>query len=64
MALPVLLLNRFFVPVSITTARRGMVLLYGGAAQAIDEEGEMHDFPAWRHLPVRQPADDGLPIVG
>jgi len=32
-------------------------------ALAIDELGEMHDFGAWRSLPVR-PHDDGLPVVG
>jgi 5-methylcytosine-specific restriction endonuclease McrA len=61
--LPVLLLNRFFSPVSVATARRAFVLLYGGAAHAVDDAGETHDFGAWRDMPVRD-ADDGLPIVG
>jgi 5-methylcytosine-specific restriction endonuclease McrA len=54
--------NRFFQPVQITSARRAFLLLYGGAALAIDESGEMHDFPAWRALPVRE-RDDRVPIV-
>lgn len=63
LGLPVLVVNRFFQPVQITSARRAFLLLYGGAALAIDEAGDMHDFPAWRSLPVRE-RDDGLPIVG
>ena len=39
------------------------MLLYGGVAQALDEDGEAHDFDLWRMLPVRE-TDDGLPIVG
>lgn len=61
--LPVLLVNRLFQPVQITTARRGFLLLYGGSALAIDEAGDLHDFQSWKRLPVRD-ADDGLPIVG
>ncbi len=60
---PVLVLNRYFAPVQLTTAKRAFVLLYGGVAQALDEDGEAHDFDLWRMLPVRE-TDDGLPIVG
>lgn len=63
LALPVLLLNRFFAPVSVATARRAFVLLFGGAARAVDDGGETHDFGGWRSMPVRH-GDDGLPIVG
>jgi 5-methylcytosine-specific restriction endonuclease McrA len=63
LGLPVLVVNRFFQPVQITSARRAFLLLFGGAALAIDELGEMHDFGAWRSLPVR-PHDDELPVVG
>ena len=61
LTLPVLLLNRHFSPVSVATVRRAFVLLYGGAARAVDAEGETYDFSAWRHVPVRS-LDDGLPI--
>ncbi|HEX3597588.1 MAG TPA: HNH endonuclease [Polyangiaceae bacterium] len=60
---PILLLNRHYAPVSVTTARRGMVLLFGGAALALDELGASHDFSKWRTLPVRE-TDDLVPIVG
>ena len=59
----VLVLNRYFQPVQLTTARRAFVLLYGGAAMAVDEGGEAYDFSAWREVPVRD-EDDVLPIVG
>lgn len=61
--LPVLLLNRYFAPVSVTTARRALVLLYGGVGHAVDIAGDTYDFSLWRDLPVRN-ADDVVPIVG
>ena len=51
--LPVLLLNRFFAPVSVTTARRALVLLYGGVGHAVDVAGDTYDFSDWRSQPVR-----------
>jgi 5-methylcytosine-specific restriction endonuclease McrA len=60
--MPVLVLNRYLQPVQVTTAKRAFVLLYGGAARALDEEGEAYDFDLWRGLPVRG-SDDALPIV-
>ena len=62
LSVPVLLLNRFFAPVSLASARRALVLLYGGAARAVDDAGETHDFVNWRRLPVRK-LDDGVPLV-
>ena len=60
---PVLVLNRHFEPVQLTTARRAFILLYGGSAQALDELGETYDFDLWRTLPVRED-DDHIPIIG
>lgn len=60
---PVLVLNRNFEPVQVTSARRAFILLYGGAAYALDEGGDTYDFDLWRSLPVRD-VDDALPIVG
>lgn len=57
-----LVLNAYFSPVSVTTARRAIVLLYGGAARALDEAGETHDFSRWCHLPVGS-AHDVIPTV-
>ena len=63
LALPVLLLNRYFNPVSVTPARRAVVLLFAGSALAVDDDGAMHDFACWRALPIRS-RDDGIPMVG
>ncbi len=64
LSLPVLVVNRGFQPIRITTARRALTLLYSGTAQALDGDGELHDFDGWRQLPVRAGQDDPLPIVG
>ena len=50
---PVLVLNRNYQPVRITRARRALTLLFGGAAQALDEQCEPYDFEAWAALPPR-----------
>jgi len=60
---PVLLLNRYYEPVQLTTVRRAFVLLFGGAAHALDEHGEPYSFDVWRALPVRD-EDDSIPIIG
>ena len=51
LSLPVLVLNRYLVPVQVTTVKRAIVLLYGGVALALDEGGDSHDFELWRELP-------------
>lgn len=61
--LPVLVLNRYFQPVRITTARRAFRLLYTGTANALDANGDCYDFGCWRALPVRSGIDDAVPIV-
>ncbi len=43
----VLVLNRSFQPVQVTSARRAFTLLYKDAAQAMDELGETYDFCSW-----------------
>ena len=58
---PVLVLNRHFSPIQVTTAKRAFVLLYGGVATALDDAGEEYDFDTWRELPVRED-DDGVTI--
>ena len=63
LSLPVLVINRLYQPVQITSVRRAVLLLYGESAFALDDGGEMHDFPSWRRLPVRD-GDDAIPIVG
>jgi 5-methylcytosine-specific restriction endonuclease McrA len=44
---PVLVLNRHFQPVRVTQARRALMLLFGGAAHALDDKYEAYDFETW-----------------
>lgn len=46
----VLVLNRLYQPVHVTTVRRAFTLLYQGAARAIDEQFQLFDFPSWSAL--------------
>ncbi len=50
LAAPVLVLNRSFLPVRITTARDALVMLFLGRARALDAAFEPHDFDAWRAM--------------
>jgi 5-methylcytosine-specific restriction endonuclease McrA len=44
---PVLVLNRSFQPVRVTTAKVAFTMLYLGRARALDSGFEPHDFDAW-----------------
>jgi 5-methylcytosine-specific restriction endonuclease McrA len=46
----VLVLNRVFQPVHITSVRRAFSLLYQGVAKALDEEFQLFDFESWSAL--------------
>ena len=46
----VLVLNRVYQPVHVTSVRRAFTLLYQGAARAIDEEFRLFDFESWSAL--------------
>jgi len=48
----VLVLNRVYQPVHVTSVRRAFALLYQGAAKAIDEEFRLFDFESWSALAV------------
>jgi len=63
LTLPVLVLNKMYQPVRITTARRALRLLYTDTARALDESGELLDFMRWLDLPVRGGLDDVVPII-
>lgn len=57
---PVLVLNRNYAPVRVTRARRALMMLYLGAAKALDAKCEAYDFPHWRQLaPI-----DGYELIG
>lgn len=59
----VLVLNRGFFPVHVTTARRAFCLLYAGLARAINEQYELFDYSSWSALSVAA-GDDSVGIVG
>ena len=57
LASPVLVLNRFFIPVSVTSLKRAFILLYGGAAKAVAEDYETYDFNSWADVAVAKEED-------
>lgn len=57
LATPVLVLNRFFIPVSVTSLKRAFILLYGGAAKAVDKDYETFDFKSWSDVSVAKEED-------
>jgi 5-methylcytosine-specific restriction endonuclease McrA len=59
---PVLVLNRYFEPIQVTNARRAFVLLYGGAALAVDQ-GEVYGWGDWRSIPP-ETEEEGVPVIG
>lgn len=48
--LNVLVLNRSFVPIHVTSLRRAFSLVYRGAAQVVNPEYETFDFESWVRL--------------
>lgn len=46
----VLVLNRYYQPVNVTTVRRAFTLLYQGTAKAIDRQYRTFDFESWTEL--------------
>ncbi|MDF1563399.1 MAG: HNH endonuclease [Deltaproteobacteria bacterium] len=50
----VLVLNKHYQPIHVTTVRRAFVLLYQGAAKAVDERYQLYDFPSWSALSAHE----------
>ena len=48
----VLILNRSYLPIHITSVRRAFVLLYQGIAKAVNEQYQTFDFESWSDLSV------------
>ncbi len=46
----VLVLNRSFMPVHITSVKRAFVLLYQGIAKAVDRQYELFDYDSWAEI--------------
>jgi 5-methylcytosine-specific restriction endonuclease McrA len=58
----VLVLNRSYLPVHVTSVRRAFALLYQGLAKAVNEQYETFDFDTWSELSVRM-HDDAIGTV-
>ncbi len=50
----VLVLNRSYLPIHVTTVRRAFSLLYQGTALAVNRDYETFGFEAWRGVPGRE----------
>ena len=50
----VLVLNRSYLPIHVTTVRRAFAMLYQGIARAVNEQYETFDFDSWAELSVDQ----------
>src|SRR5271170_8479258 len=48
----VLVLNRSYLPVHVTSVKRAFALLYQGVAHAVDENYRTFDFENWRDLAI------------
>jgi len=48
----VLVLNRSYLPVHVTSVKRAFALLYQGVAKAVDEQYRTFDFESWRDLSI------------
>lgn len=53
----VLVLNRSYLPIHVTSVRRAFALLYQGIARAVNEEYQTFDFESWRQLSVARDAE-------
>jgi len=56
----VLVLNRSFMPIHITTVRRAVTLLYQGVAKAVNDQYEVFNFDDWGELRPQK----GEPTIG
>jgi 5-methylcytosine-specific restriction endonuclease McrA len=59
----VLVLNRYYQPVNVTTVRRAFTLLYQGAARAVDREFQTFDFESWSALSLEVRGTDVVHTV-
>jgi 5-methylcytosine-specific restriction endonuclease McrA len=59
----VLVLNRSYLPVHVTSVKRAFALLYQGAARAVDEQYRTFDFASWSALAL-EVGQERVGIVG
>ena len=64
---PVLVLNRLWQAIHVTSARRAFSLLYQGQAQVVQTDGDnkfnTHDFASWHDISRREPEDEMVQTV-
>src|SRR3954468_5268580 len=48
----VLILNRSYLPIHVTSVRRAFILMYQGIAHAVNEQYQTFDFASWSDLAV------------
>jgi 5-methylcytosine-specific restriction endonuclease McrA len=53
----VLVLNRSYLPIHVTSVRRAFALIYQGIARAVDESYQTFDFERWSQLAVARDAE-------
>lgn len=58
----VLILNRSYLPIHVTSVRRAFVLLYQGIARAVNEQYQLFDFQSWSDLSVSA-RDESIGLV-
>lgn len=58
----VLVLNRSFIPVNVTTVRRAFILVYLDLARIVDEQFRIFDFKSWSELSV-EAGDEAIGLV-
>ena len=58
----VLVLNKFYVPIQVTSVRRAFSLLYQGIVKAVNEQYETFDFQSWSELSIAR-QEDGLGLI-
>lgn len=56
----VLVLNRLFQPIHVTSVRRAVAQMYEGVARAVDGEYRTFDFDSWTELSARHPAGEHI----
>lgn len=59
----VLVLNRSYLPVHVTSVRRAFALLYQGIAHAVNQEYRTFDFDSWAELSISV-NDESIGLVG
>lgn len=58
----VLILNRSYLPIHVTSVRRAFALLYQGIARAVNDQYQTFDFDSWSHLSVSM-RDESVGLV-